>query len=134
MFHSKNTSNCCLMYVSSAIMDVTRKQSTPNFPKNEHFLSPNTQTYVCVPGRNMFVFQKIWRALFSCNTRFEIRSIALLLKVFSIDLSQLGVCEFLGNFEFFFRTNILHSISGYRFRSNFQLNSDLILGVVNPPY
>ena len=50
MFHSKNTSNCCLMYVSSAIMDVTRKQSTPNFPKNEHFLSPNTQTYVCVSG------------------------------------------------------------------------------------
>ena len=49
MFHSKNTSNCCLMYVSSAIMDVTRKQSTPNFPKNEH-LSPNTQTYVCVSG------------------------------------------------------------------------------------
>ena len=64
-------------------------------------------------GVNMFVFWKIWRALFSCNTRFEIRSIALLLKVFSIDLSQLGVCEFLENFEFFFRTNILQSISGY---------------------
>ena len=26
----------------------------------------------------MFVFQKIWRALFSWNTRFEIRPVALL--------------------------------------------------------
>ena len=26
----------------------------------------------------MFVFQKIWRALFSCNTQFEIRPFALL--------------------------------------------------------
>ena len=26
----------------------------------------------------MFVFRKIWRALFSCNTRFEIRPFALL--------------------------------------------------------
>ena len=27
---------------------VSRKQSTQNFPKNEHFLLPNTDTYVCV--------------------------------------------------------------------------------------
>ena len=26
------------------------KQSTPNFPKNEHFLAPDTHTYVCVSG------------------------------------------------------------------------------------
>ena len=26
----------------------TRKQSTPNFPKNEHFLPPDTNSYVCV--------------------------------------------------------------------------------------
>ena len=26
----------------------------------------------------MFVFRKIWRALFSCNTRFEIRPFAIL--------------------------------------------------------
>ena len=25
-------------------MGVTRKQSTPNFPKNEHFLPPDTHT------------------------------------------------------------------------------------------
>ena len=28
----------------------SRKQSTPNLPKNEHFLPPDTQTYVCVSG------------------------------------------------------------------------------------
>ena len=29
---------------------VSRKQSTSNFPKNEHFLPPDTHTYVCVSG------------------------------------------------------------------------------------
>ena len=29
---------------------VSRKQSTPNFPKNEHFLPPDTHTFVCVSG------------------------------------------------------------------------------------
>ena len=29
---------------------ISRKQSTPNFPKNEHFLLPDTHTYVCVSG------------------------------------------------------------------------------------
>ena len=29
---------------------VSRKQSTPNFSKNEHFLPPDTYTYVCVSG------------------------------------------------------------------------------------
>ena len=27
-----------------------KKQSTPNFPKNEYFLLPDTHTYVCVSG------------------------------------------------------------------------------------
>ena len=30
--------------------EVTRTQSTPNFPKNERFLPPDTHTYVCVSG------------------------------------------------------------------------------------
>ena len=30
--------------------EVTRIQSTPNFPKKEHFLPPDTHTYVCVSG------------------------------------------------------------------------------------
>ena len=31
-------------------MSLSRKHSTPNFPKNEHFLLPLTHTYVCVLG------------------------------------------------------------------------------------
>ena len=31
-------------------MEVSKKQSTPNFPKKEHFLPPNAHAYVCVPG------------------------------------------------------------------------------------
>ena len=34
-------------------MGVSRKQSTSNFPKNEHFLPPDMHMYVCV-----FVFFK----------------------------------------------------------------------------
>ena len=37
-----------------------------------------TRTYVHVRIREMFVFQNIWRALFSWNSRFEIRIFALL--------------------------------------------------------
>ena len=35
---------------------VSRKQSTPNFPKNEHFLSPDTHTYMCVSGSKKCLF------------------------------------------------------------------------------
>ena len=35
-------------------------------------------TYVSYQAVRMFVFQKIWRALFPWNTRFEIRPFALL--------------------------------------------------------
>ena len=59
---------------------VIRKQSTPNFPENKHFLPPDTQTYVCVSGgKKKSRFLKIWR-VFSCNTRFEICPFALLPK------------------------------------------------------
>ena len=37
-------------------MGVSRKQSTPNFPKNEHFLPPDTHMYVCVSGVNKCLF------------------------------------------------------------------------------
>ena len=29
---------------------ISRKQSTPKFPKNKHSLPPDTHTYVCVSG------------------------------------------------------------------------------------
>ena len=35
---------------------VTRKQSTPNVPKNEHFLPHDTHTYVCVSGDKKCAF------------------------------------------------------------------------------
>ena len=36
------------------------------------------QVRVRIRGLQMFVFRKIWRALFSWNTRYEIRPFALL--------------------------------------------------------
>ena len=36
--------------------EVRRIQSTPNFPKNERFLPPDTHTCVCVPGGKKRLF------------------------------------------------------------------------------
>ena len=35
---------------------VSRKQSTPKFTKNKHFLPPDTHTYVCVSGGKKCLF------------------------------------------------------------------------------
>ena len=35
---------------------VSRKQSTPNFPKNEHFLPLGTQTLFPIPSENVRFF------------------------------------------------------------------------------
>ena len=37
-------------------MGVSRKQSTPKFPKNNYFLPPDTHTYVCVSGGKKCLF------------------------------------------------------------------------------
>ena len=60
-------------------MEVTRKQSKRNFPKNEHFLPPpDSHTYVRVSvGKTCL--PKTWFALFSCYFRFKIRPFVLLL-------------------------------------------------------
>ena len=56
----------------------TKHVKFSNFPKNERFLPPDTHTYVCVSGgKKTFVFRKIWRALYSCYLRFEIRPFAI---------------------------------------------------------
>ena len=61
-------------------MTITRKQSTPNFPKKEHFLPPYTHT--CVSrGKQCSFFRENWRALFYLNTRIEIRSFVVLLMI-----------------------------------------------------
>ena len=46
--------------------------------RNVYYHLIRTRTYVRVRIREMFVFQNIWRALFSWNSRFEIRTFALL--------------------------------------------------------
>ena len=60
---------------------VTTKQSTSNFPKNLiPTLFPLTPWYVLGGGGGVInvIFREIWRALFSCNYCFEIRSLVLL--------------------------------------------------------
>ena len=53
-------------------MGVTRKQSAPNFAKNEHVLPTDKHTFVCISGGKKSSFLKIWRALLSCYHHFEI--------------------------------------------------------------
>ena len=55
-------------------MEVTRKQSTPNFPKNKHFLPFDTH----YQGVRNVALSKIWRVFSSCYLSLEIRSFALL--------------------------------------------------------
>ena len=45
---------------------------------SEMFVFRKIGVHVSIKESEMFVFRKIWRALFSWNTRFEIRSFALL--------------------------------------------------------
>ena len=54
-----------------------KKKKHAKFSEKRKFLTP-WYTHVRIGGQKMFVFRKIWRALFSCNTRFEIRPFALL--------------------------------------------------------
>ena len=57
----------------------------PDFTKNEHFLPPDTHTYVCASGsKKCSFFRKIWHAMFSWNIRFEICPFPLLPKITNI--------------------------------------------------
>ena len=64
-----------------------KKQSTSNFPKNEHFLPPDTHTYVCVSGGKKCSFfgkfYKIFNILYMsgfCGVQF----LSLCLKIFRL--------------------------------------------------
>ena len=57
------------------------------FKKNEHFLPPDTHMHI--RRQEMFVFQKIWHALFSCNIRFESFPFALLATKLSLFFTSL---------------------------------------------
>ena len=110
-------------------MGITRKQSTPNFPKNEQFLPPDKHTHV----RNlseMFslkIYRKIQRALFSCNTRFKIHLFALsptnlfflligmpsffLLRNLGFSLAVVSICLFFPYMAFFYLVKISQQYS-----------------------
>ena len=62
----------------SSVIRQKDESHNENFPKNEHFLPPDKYTRVCVLGVKNVRFSEIWRTLFSCNTRFEIRTFALM--------------------------------------------------------
>ena len=45
--------------------EITRKQSSPNFPKNDHFLPPDMHTCMCVSGvRNIRFLKNLWCFVF----------------------------------------------------------------------
>ena len=48
--------------------NVSRKQSMSNFPKNKHFLPPDTHTYVCVSGGKKGLFFRKFKVLCSLET------------------------------------------------------------------
>ena len=51
----------------------TRKQNTPNFPKNKHFLPPETPTYVCISGnKKCSFFRKFGELCFLENRPFAL--------------------------------------------------------------
>ena len=85
--------------LASAIVQYQRKielfnsiqQSTPNTPKNEHFLPPNTYAYVCVSGYKKCSFFGKFGMLCFLETRFDIRSFALLPTSFVIETLILGI-------------------------------------------
>ena len=76
-------------------MGVSKKKSTPNFPKNEHFLVPDPHTYVCVSeGKKCSFFGKLGVLCFPWKTRFKIRLFGLLPTKYSklsVTLSNIGL-------------------------------------------
>ena len=61
------------------------------FPKNEHFLPLDTYThvYVRIQGQEVFAFQNIWPALFSCYLRYGIHLFGSLPTILRQILSKL---------------------------------------------
>ena len=60
--------------VPTCVLLFTRKTKHTKFSEKRTFLTPwYAPVRVRIRRQEMFVFRKIWRALFSCNARFEIR-------------------------------------------------------------
>ena len=70
-----------------------KKQSTPYFPKKEHFLPPGTHMYVCASGGGVgnVRFSENMACFVFLNTRFEIRPFALLSTFSSYALKTVSV-------------------------------------------
>ena len=78
-FHSLNHKNSSVKRQKGESQNgVSRKQSTSKFPKNEHFLLPDTHTYVCVPGGKKCSFFGKFDVLCFLETCFQGRPFALL--------------------------------------------------------
>ena len=81
LFFFQNYSKCSTAVIrqkGESQTGVLRKQSTSNFPKNEHFLPSDMYTYVCVSGgKKCSLFGK-FGVLYFLKTRFDIRPFALL--------------------------------------------------------
>ena len=55
-----------------------KKNKARKIFRKKNIYYPLVRRRACACQEVMFIFQKIWHALFSCNTRFEIRPIVLL--------------------------------------------------------
>ena len=78
-FHSLNHKNSSVKRQKGESQNgVSRKQSTSKFPNNEHFLLPDTHTYVCVPGGKKCSFFGFFDVLCFLETCFQGRPFALL--------------------------------------------------------
>ena len=70
-----------------------RKQSIPNFPKNEHFLPPDMHLYVCISGgKKCSFFGKLDVLWCACYLRFAIHPFALILTYWQLQMFLLLLC------------------------------------------
>ena len=87
-----------------------KKPKQTNFPKNKHFLPPDTHTSVCVSWDRKCSFSgKFWRA-FSCYFRFETLLFALLPTIYKFIVDGLIFSSGIRNYA----TNLLITCNGLR--------------------
>ena len=124
--------------------EMTRKQRTPSFPKNEHFLPSNTHTYVCVSGDKCSFFGKLGVLCFLVTSVLRFAPFVLLpttkrfLSVFFEDdkrllkfISNLSIKQdwtIILSIEFFSKFTLKHSRYYLQFRetSHWWLQSPLL--------
>ena len=100
--------------VPTCVLLFTRKTKHTKFSEKRTFLTPwYAHVRVRIRRQEMFVFRKIWRALFSCNARFEIRPFDLLPTIYTpLEVLPFSLREEFLNMEFFL-VRIFHIQSKY---------------------